>query len=123
MKNIYNNTEYKECAEVTVYHKAKDYSFLGENQKHGVAQAVKYADDVNEGEGNYRVFLKSYDAESIQLIYEYDKAISRKQLNEMVKKDLIVISNYLYVISPEIRSRLRSSRRFLFAKEKTVMVL
>jgi len=115
MKNKYNDKEYKECAEVKVYHKAKDYSFLQE--QYSVESAVKYANQVNED--SYNVFLKDYDAESIRLVYEYNEAISEEQLDRMVKKDLIVISNYLYNISSEIRKKLRPGRRFLFIKEKT----
>ena len=117
MKNKYNIAAYKECAEVKVYHKVNNYSFFTEKEKRGIENAVEYTDLTNED--NYHLSLKEYDEESIWLIYEYNETISKEQLNEMIKKDLIVMSNYLYAISPEIRSGIRSRRRFLFKKEKT----
>ena len=54
---------------------------------------------------------------------EYNNILNRAQLNEILKKDLTVISNYLYAVSPAARNGLRSGRTFMFVKEKTVMTL
>lgn len=121
MKNKYNSTSYKECAEVKVYHKSERYSFLDETEQRNIKGAVEYVDSVNGKD--YHIFLKDYDENSLQLVYEYNNILNRAQLNEILKKDLTVISNYLYAVSPAARNGLRSGRTFMFVKEKTVMTL
>lgn len=121
MKNIYHTKAFNECAEIRVFHKLKNYSFMEEKTTKNIENAVEYTNAF--GGNDHQISLKEYNDTSLTLIYEYNVELKREQLEELLVKDLQIISKYLYAVTPKIRTLLHEGRTYIFRKNETQIII